>query len=227
MPGIAVVKTQAAKEHDLLVDTVSFTFVVPIRKCAQFFGRERGSSCYSGSKVVGSWKVERWWKIPCVSMLGVKKRGWITSTVTSHPLAVCPFCHFVYEIYETQDPSSSFGALHSKISLAKPATRSLSNRYSASSHNPIPNPGYFNRSWCDVHGRLLSPSCYQKWLNLRKSWGVEDFYMVSQTYVVGTARPTLYTVFLDAKLRKLGSFRIWNFKHRCKSYRKSYQKTVR
>lgn len=48
--------------------------------------------------------------------------------------------------------------------------------------------------------------------------------MVSQTYVVGTARPTLYTVFLDAKLRKLGSFRIWNFKHRCKSYRKSYQK---
>ena len=128
-----------------------------------------------------------------------------------------PFVYFVYEIYETQDPSSSFGALHSKISLAKPATRSLSNRYSASSHNPIPNPGYFNRSWCDVHGRLLSPSCYQKWLNLRKSWGVEDFYMVSQTYVVGTARPTLYTVFLDAKLRKLGIFRIWNFKHRCKS----------
>ena len=47
-------KMQAAKEHNLLVDTVSFTFVVPIRKCAQFLGRERGSSCYSGSKVVGS-----------------------------------------------------------------------------------------------------------------------------------------------------------------------------
>ena len=53
---------------------------------------------------------------------------------------------------------------------------------------------------------------------------VEDFYMVSQTYVVGTARPTLYTVFLDKKLGKLGSFKTWNFKHRSKSQRKSYQK---